>query len=178
MKDDTKPTLKDVATLLCPGPPPDWVIDRLQRNDPLVGYRSKGYDNSWDRAAFEGALNLETWLMMETKAYDAIGQDAPVCIDDASHALSELLPLISQYIRQPGRRGGPTPDNRRWLCAHVCAGIWRELHNTAGSDTLLEACEAYWQACGHPPTPANLSGHLRNWNWFLTSNSRKKSKVR
>ena len=103
----------------------DWAIDRLRRYRPLVGYRRKGYDDSWDRLALEGALNLETWLMIEASAYEMIGQDCPE-IDD----------------------------------------------------TLLAACEAYWQACDQPPTAADLSGNLRNWNWFLTSNSREKSKVR
>jgi hypothetical protein len=156
----------------------DWAIDRLRRYAPLVGFSRKGYDDSFDRLALEGAFNLETWLMIEASAYDRIGQDCPPRIDDASTALHQLMPLIAQYIRQPGKPGGPTPDNRRWLCAHVCAGIWREFHDSAGSDTLLAACEAYWQACGQPPTAADLSGNPRNWKWFLTSNSPEKSEVR
>jgi hypothetical protein len=43
----------------------DWAIDRLRRFRPLVGYRAKGYDDSWDRLALEGAFNLETWLTMQ-----------------------------------------------------------------------------------------------------------------
>jgi hypothetical protein len=158
----------------------DWAIDRLNRYAPLVGYRTKGYDDSFDRTALEAAFDLETWLMIEARASEMIAEDYPDCVDQASNALFELLPLIARYIRQPGKRGGPTPDNRRWLCAHVCAGIWREFHDTAGSnsDTLLGACEAYWQACGQPPTTADLSGHLRNWKWFLASNSPEKSEVR
>jgi hypothetical protein len=158
----------------------DWAIDRLRRFGPLVGYHTKGYDDSWDRLALEGAFNLEVWLMIEARAHEMIEEDYPACIDEASNALHELMPLIAQYIRQPGKRGGPTPDNRRWLCAHVCAGIWREFNDSAGlnSDTLLAACEAYWQACGQPPTAADLSGNLRNWKRFLTSNSPEKSEVR
>ena len=156
----------------------DWAIDRLRRYEPLVGYHTKGHDDSWDRLALEGALNLEIWLRMEAEAHETIGEDCPIEIDQASTALFELMPLIARYIHQPGKRGGPTPDNRRWLCAHVCTGIWREFHDTSNSDTLLQACEAYWQACGQPPTAADLSGHLRNWKWFLTSNSPEKSEVR
>ncbi len=108
-----------------------------------------------------------------------IGEDYPDCIDVASNALDELLPLIARCIRQPGKRGGPTVDDRRQICADICGGIWQEFHHTAGtnSDTLLEACEAYWQASGQPPTAAELSGNLRNWKRFLTSNSGKKSEV-
>jgi hypothetical protein len=178
MKADAKPTLEGVAAQLG-AEGVDWVVDRLRRFRPLVGYPIKGYDDSWDRLALEGAFNLETWLSMEAMASEMIGEDCPE-IEDASTALSQLMPLIAQYIHQPGKRGGPTPDNRRWLCAHVCAEIWREFHDTPGpnSDTLLAACEAYWQACDQPPTAADLSGNLRNWNWFLTSNSREKSEVR
>ena len=156
----------------------DWAVDRLRRYAPLVGYHRKGYDDNWDRLALEGALNLDIWLSNEARAHEMIGEDVPVEIDQASNALFELMPLIARYIRQPGKRGGPTADNRRWLCAHVCAGIWREFHDTPNSDTLLQACEAYWQACGQPPTAADLSGHLRNWKRFLTSNSPEISEVR
>ena len=97
--------------------PLDWAIDRLHRFGPLVGYRRKGYDDTLDRIALEGAFNLETWLMIEAEAYAKIGEDCPTCVDDASIALHELMPLIAQYMRQPGKRGGPTPDNRRWLDA-------------------------------------------------------------
>ena len=158
----------------------DWAIDRLRRHAPLVGYHTKGYDDSFDRLAFESALHLDTWLRIEVEAHEKIGEDYPVRIDDASNALHDLLPLIAQCIRQPGKRGGPTVDNRRQLCADVCSGIWQEFHPSPGSnsDALLGACEAYWQASGQPPTAADLSGHLRNWKWFLTSNSREKSGVR
>jgi hypothetical protein len=156
----------------------DWAVDRLRRYAPLIGYPLKGYDDAFDRRALESALHLDTWLRIEARAYTKIGEDYPDCIDQTSNALYELMPLIAQYIRQPGKPGGPTPDDRRWLCADVCAGIWQEFHATPNSDALLQACEDYWQACGQPPTAADLSGHLRNWKWFLTSNSREKSEVR
>jgi len=158
----------------------DWVVDYLRRYARLVGYHSEGYDDSWDRLALEGARNLQRWLMMEAEANKMIGDDPPDCIDDVSSGLDELLPLIAENIHRPGRRGGPTPDDRRYVCANVCRDIWQEFYDTEGSNSeaLLAACEAYWQACGQPPTPADLSGHLRNWKWFLASNPRKKSVVR
>jgi hypothetical protein len=75
----------------------NWAIDRLRRYRPLVGYHAKGYDDSWDRLALEGAFNLETWLSMEAKAHEMIGEDCPE-IEDASTALYQVLPLIAQYI--------------------------------------------------------------------------------
>jgi hypothetical protein len=166
-------TLEEVAAMLG-ADGAEWAIDRLQRYSLAVRHHTKAPDDKWDRSAFEGALNLQIWLMLETQAYDALDEDCPVEIDDTDTALAELLPLIASYIRQPGKRGGPTVDGRRHVCAAVCASIWQEFHPTAGSnsDTLLAACEAYWQACDQPPTAADLSGNLRNWKWFLpTSNS-------
>jgi hypothetical protein len=127
-----------------------WALDRLRRFGPLIGYHRKGYDDTLDRIALEGAFNLETWLMIEAEAYDRIGEDCPTPIDDASTALHQLMPLIAQYVRQPGKRGGPTPDNRRWLCAHVCAGIWREFHlwsRVALLTSTNEQCAISIQPC-------------------------------
>ena len=55
----------------------DWAIDRLRRYSRLVGYHTKGYDDSWDRVALEGAFNLETWLMIEAEAHEKVGEDCP-----------------------------------------------------------------------------------------------------
>jgi len=172
-------TFEEIATMLGANGA-DWAINRLRHYARTVGSYRKGYDDSFDRLAFEGAVHLQTWLMLEARAADEIDEDYPDCIDLADTALAELLPLIASYIRQPGKRGGPTVDGRRHVCAGIFASIWQEFHPTAGtnSDKLLQACEAYWQACGQPPTVGVQSGHLRNWKWFLTSNSREKSEVR
>jgi hypothetical protein len=144
----------------------DWAIDRLRRS-PLVRLPGKGYDDSSDRIAFESAFYLEHWLRFEIKGYEKIGEDHPPFIEDVSTGLHELLPLIKEYIRQP-RKGGPTPDNRRYVCADVCAGIWREVHGGAyqpRSERLWEACEAYWLVCGRSETSA--VGRLKNWERYL-----------
>ena len=158
-------TIEEVAAELGAGGV-DWAMDRLRRYAPLVGYREKGYDNSFDWLAFESALNLETWLHIEANAYDVLGEDYPDCIDRVGNALDELLPLIAENLRQPNRRGGPTPDNRRQLCADTCVIIWREFHNSGGpySERLWGACEAYWQACGQPET--SREGNLKQWERY------------
>ena len=81
--------------------------------------------------------------------------------------LEELIPFLAEQVAQPKRRGGPTPDHRRHLCAAVCAAIWEELYTThqPGSEWLWKACEAYWVACGHPETSA--VERLRNWERYL-----------
>jgi hypothetical protein len=144
----------------------DWAVDRLRRYAPLIGLHGKGYDDSFDRLAFESAHYLESWLAIEIKGYEKIGDDPPDCVEDASSKLHELLPLIAEYIRQP-RKGGPTPDNRRHFCASVCAGIWKDVHDAyqPRSERLWEACEAYWLACNRAETSA--VGRLRNWERYL-----------
>jgi hypothetical protein len=144
----------------------DRAIDRLRRFAPIVGHPTKGGDDSFDRLAFESALNLEMWLMIEIKGYEKIGEEYRPFIEDVSTGLHELLPLIAKYIRQP-RKGGRTPDNRRYICADVCAGIWREVHGAhqPHSERLWEACEAYWLACGQPETSA--VNRLKNWERYL-----------
>jgi hypothetical protein len=146
-------TLEEVATMLG-ADGVDWAIERLRRYASFVGSPIKqAYDDSFDRLAFEGAIHLEMWIRIEANAYDMIGEDYPDCMDHVGNALDEVTALIAQCIRQPGRRGGPTPDDRRHICAGICGSIWQEVHPSAGlnSDTLLEACEAYWQASGQPP---------------------------
>jgi hypothetical protein len=132
--------LKPIAETLCNGQPHEWAIDRLQRYSKAVRSPIKTPDDKWDRKAFEGALNLQMWLMLEARACDKLGQDCPPEIDDIGTPLAELLPLIARYIRQPGKRG-PSIDWRKHICAWVCASIWEEFHDSAGSnsDTLLAA---------------------------------------
>jgi hypothetical protein len=144
----------------------DWAIERLRRYAPIIGSPIKADDDSFDREAFESALCLEHWLMIETKAQKMIGEDIPDCIDDVSIGLHDLLPLIARYIRQP-RKGGRTPDYRRYICAWVCSEIWQEVHGAyqPRSERLWEACEAYWLACGQPETSA--VDRVKNWERYL-----------
>jgi hypothetical protein len=144
----------------------DYVIDRLRHFAPLVGLPGKGYDDSFDRHAFESALYLESWLAFEIEVYERIGDDPPPFIEDVSTGLHELLPLIKEYIRKP-RKGGPTPDDRRYFCARVCAEIWQEFHGACQprSERLWEACEAYWLVCGR--TETSDVGRLKNWERYL-----------
>jgi len=177
MKADAKPTLEDVAALLGANGA-DWAIDRLRRYARAVRSDKKDPDDTFDRLAHEAALQLQLWLRVEAQAYDALGEDCPNELYQADTALTELLPLIEAY-RRPTKRGKKI-DQRRHICAGICASIWRELHPTSGanSDILQQACEDYWQACDQPPTAADHSGHLRNWEWFLATNSAKKSGIR
>jgi hypothetical protein len=162
MKADAKPTLEEVAALLCPASPPDWVLDKLRQNRPLVGYHTGTVSDDVERLLFQSALCLRDWLPMYVRAAEMIGEDYPLCIDDVTNALEELIPILARDIHQPSR----PPDPRLGLCAAVCLGIWRDIRGVEQphSPKLWAACEAYWVACGHP---AKLSGNVKRWERLL-----------
>jgi hypothetical protein len=164
MKADTKPTIEEVAALLCPASPPDWVIARLNQNAPLVGYHTGVVSDDVERLLFESALRLRDWLPMYVRAAEMIGEDYPLCIDTITTELEELIPFLAEGIHQP--KDGRPSDARLQLCAAVCLGIWREVRGVEQpySEKLWEACEAYWVACGHPLNP---SGNVKRWRRLL-----------
>jgi hypothetical protein len=168
MKADAKPTLGAVAALLCKGGvAPDWVINRLREKAELIGYHTKpDGDDSIERLLFESAKHLQELLQLYPRAAKLAGEDYPDCIDDIDRHLEELIQFLAPQVELPRR--GPKRDSRRHLCAAVCAAIWEELHGVAQphSPKLWEACEAYWLACDHPENP---SGHIKNWEDFLTT---------
>ena len=170
MKADAKPTLEDVASLLCKGEPvPDWVVPRLRKAEPAVGSPLKGSDDgSIDRLLLESAMHLKDLLVVHTRAADMFDEEYPPGLDQTWDGLEELIPFLAeQVVAQPKRRGGPMPDQRGHLCAAVCADIWEELHGThqPRSEWLWKACETYWQACDHPET--SEVDRLRNWERYL-----------
>jgi hypothetical protein len=93
----------------------------------------------------------------------------PEEVDTASLALHELIDYLQSEI-PPARRGGPTPDGRRQLCAAICGYIWRREHGEMEpySRKLQAACEEYWKACGQAETGKGGTGNApRNWEEFL-----------
>ena len=162
-------TLEEVASLLCKGQPvPDWVVPQLHRAAQAVGSPLKGSDDgSIDRLLLESAIHLKELLVLHTRAADMFDEEYPDGLDQTWDGLEELIPFLAEQVAQPKRRGGPTPDYRRHLCAGVCAVIWEELYDThqPGSEWLWKACEAYWVACGQPETSA--VERLRNWERYL-----------
>jgi hypothetical protein len=164
MKADAKPTLEEVAALLCPASPPDWVIDRLRQNAQLVGLRTGTDNDDVERLLFESALHLRDWLPMYVRAAELIGEEYPRCIDDVTTHLEELIPFLASEVEQP--KDGRPRDARLRLCSAVCLGIWREVRGVEQpyGTKLWAACEAYWVACGHP---AKLSENVKRWERLL-----------
>jgi hypothetical protein len=70
--------LEPIAATLCNGQPPKWAIDRLQHYSYAVRSSIKDPGDSFDRSAFEAALNLQIWLTIEARTYDKLDQACPV----------------------------------------------------------------------------------------------------
>jgi hypothetical protein len=165
MKDDTKPTLAEVAALLCPGPPPDWVIDRLQRNAPWVGYHTGTDNDDVERLLFQSAMFLRDWLPIYAHAAEMLGEECPTIIDDFTGELEKLIPFLTKDINRP--QASRPPDLRLRLCAGVCLGVWREVRGVSQpySPKLWAACEAYWIHCDY--SRLSSSGDLKKWERHL-----------
>jgi hypothetical protein len=143
----------------------DWLVPHLCQWAELIRL-PRDDDNTVERRLFAAAKYLEDWLPMYSKAADKVGVEYPICIDDVTLALhEELIPFLASEVDQP--KDGPKPDRRRRLCAAVSLEVWRKLHGSVQpySTKLWEACEAYWQACGHPET--STTSRLKNWEPFL-----------
>ena len=147
MKADAKPTLETVAALLCPSPPPEWVLARLRQNAPLVGFHTGTDSNDVELQLYASALYLRDWLPMYVRAAEMIGEEYPPCVDEVTTALEELIPILAKDIRPP-KASRPIDLGLR-LCAAVCLGIWREVRGKEQpySPKPWTACEAYWVAC-------------------------------
>jgi hypothetical protein len=79
-------TFEQVAALLCKGAiAPDWAIEKLRQNAPLVGYHKKlDGDDSLERLLFESALHLDNWLSMYSRIEKRFEIEMPECIDQVS----------------------------------------------------------------------------------------------
>jgi hypothetical protein len=141
----------------------DWLIPHLSNWAKII--RLPPNDDTVERRLFVAAKYLQDWLPMYERAAEKLGVEYPLCIDEVTQALEELVPFLAGEVDQP--KDGRKPDRRRMLCAAICLEVWRKLHGPVQpySEKLWEACEAYWQACDHPET--STAERLKNWERFL-----------
>jgi hypothetical protein len=163
---------KEVAWMLWGGQPPEWVVPLLRDQQRLVGYwrnPSDDDDKKLIKRATDLAKALSDYGKVEAEAEDLYGFPASDVVGAASIALDDLIEYLESQLRPP-RRGGPTPDSRRRICAAVCGYVWQRQHREVQpySLKLQEACEAYWQACGQQGTGDSAKGNVhKNWEEFL-----------
>jgi hypothetical protein len=156
-----------VIAKLAKGNPPDWLPRVLAHYRPLIRARKPSKDDDADdKRLLKAAQELERGLRIYSLAEDASGLELPGCVDTVLGELPDLIAFLETQVRPP-RKGGKAPDNRRLVCAAVCAGVWRLQHGEVQpfSQKLQAACEEYWQSCGNYET--STTGRLKNWEPFL-----------
>jgi hypothetical protein len=153
--------------LLVNGNDPKRLAVALENYSRLVGFprRLTMDDNKDDEHLLLAARILDEKLPYYVQ--DHLGLPTPEYVDAILIALPELIEFLEAQVRPP-QKGGQPPDSRRRICAAVCAEAWRHYHGEAQpfSSRLQEACEAYWQSCGHPET-GKANGSIRNWERHL-----------
>src|SRR5262245_19564262 len=161
--------LKEVASIL--GGNPEQLVPKLERFIPLIGNpQPTSQDEKQDEKLIADVRELAKRLERTVQLYATVEKvfrfQAPTIIDDTLTALFELAKYLESQLRTT-RKQGPTPDDRRLICATVCAELWRTVHGTlqSYSPNLQEACEIYWQACGNPAT--SNAENLKDWVPFL-----------
>jgi hypothetical protein len=155
-----------VARQFC-NDPPDFIAERLAK------YAFWIYSPD-QKPAEEDKQELETLIFCARNLIIGLrfDEDAAELVHDEEEAerVGELIDGLSNVLdyleeQRPHKRlGGPTPSVSRSLCAGVCADIWREQFRKVEPHSvyLWKACEAYWRACGRPPTPSDDS-----WEHYL-----------
>jgi hypothetical protein len=159
--------------MLAEGKPPGWVAPLLHRQGRLISHRRPGpLDEDDDKKLIKKARDLaealSSYEKLEAEVEDRHGFPVPEAVEAASIALDDLIEYLESQLSPP-RRGGPTPDSRRWICAAVCGYVWHRQHGKLQpySPKLQKACEEYWKACGHPETGKPGSGNTaKHWEVF------------
>jgi hypothetical protein len=162
----------DVAKMLADDKPPSWLASALEWFARMIGAQTNS-DETVERNLLSSAFYLQGWLAIYGRMEKKYGIKTPVCVDEVSNALEELIPFLAEQLRHP-RLGGKVPDDRRPLCASVCTEAYRLLHGNLKphSSDLRAACEALWLACGNPST-GTVEGAVAgadvgdNWRRFL-----------
>ena len=176
---EPRPLLEKVAERLAKGKPPEWLADYVERFARLIGYPVVPPEDPDLPRALAAIDLLDNEIKIYATIEEEFGLEVPDSVDAASTALTSLREFFEEQLQlRPTRKGWPRPDSRRQLCALVCASAWRRLYGEMQphSRWLQEACEDYWQACGHPET--SINGNIKNWERFLVEAAAKLAATR
>src|SRR5262249_18894599 len=110
------------------------LVPTLERFIPLVSNpKPTSEDEAQNKKLIADLRELAKRLEQKAQVYATVekvfGFPAPMIIDDTLANLFELAEYLQGELRAP-RKGGPTPDGRRLVCAAVCAELWRKVHGT------------------------------------------------
>jgi hypothetical protein len=148
-----------VARIIAKGDPPEWLMLGLEHFRGFVGSErvtSKEYQqfNRTLRDLDNAARLLIKKLPAFNVAWEIYFGAQPEGKTAVTTAL-EVLPKIRAQLApfKPPRRGGRRPNAQRRYCAVVVVEAWKLIHDSVEieprSAEVLQACSAYWQACGH-----------------------------
>jgi hypothetical protein len=157
-----KPDFTAVAKAIA-NPPPDWLPNYLEqshafiRNKPL----SKGEYRHLKQLVGQMHHSMDLlirWLPV-LKGIPGLG-DWPDVAADVETATTALTRLKAELNRRPLRTGRRPSNVMQQWCADVVIEAWKDIYGDVKprSSEVLEACAAYWEACGHPTRDADNWG--------------------
>jgi hypothetical protein len=150
-------------------PPPKWLAERLAQFSPFIGTElTSDEQDQLDKklvAMHDAAVTLIRYLPGINTGAELLGM---LPSRDVTTAL-EVLPKIRKglaWLTKSRRSVGRRRYIPREFCASVIVEAWKLVHGSVEpqSTQLLEACAAYWEACGHAERDA------KNW-WRDTQNA-------
>jgi hypothetical protein len=158
-----RPSFEKVAAILANGAQPEWLLAGLKYFSRFVGLpkKDKKPDLEEEKKMLEAAKYLEDRLRIY-ELHEAWNFECPDCVSNVRALLPEVIEFLEKDI-EVLEVPKTARDGRRLICAGVAAGAWRLLHGQVQPNSLRlqQACEDYWQACGHPQT--GEWGEPRNW---------------
>lgn len=152
-------------------PPPEWLMIGL-------GFAGASRSTSDEHQRFTKVVErmyaatdlLIKYLPMYSfmPAGLAIPEDVKVALD----VLPRIRKDLTRIVNQKPRGGGPRPNVPRGVCASVVVEAWKLVHGKAEprSIKLLQACDAYWQACSGETRGEDVENWRRDVEQAVTTN--------
>jgi hypothetical protein len=152
-KDDSPGPFVATARLVANGSAPEWLMlglahfSEIIAEEPIPSDEARRLSQTIKRM-HDAADYLIKWL---PTFYHTALLDFPDDVAVALRALPRVKRFLAKVMNTPSRAGEPRPDVRRQTCAGVVVEAWRIVHGEPEPESpkLWEACNAYWQACGH-----------------------------
>jgi hypothetical protein len=152
-KDDPPRPFVATARLIADGSAPEWLRLSLAHFSELIAEEPIPSD---ERARLmqmisrmHGAVDyLIKWL---PSFYHTALLDFPDDVAVSLQALARIKRALAKAVNTPSRPGELRPNVQRKTCAAVVVEAWRIVHGEPEPESpkLWQACNAYWQACGH-----------------------------
>jgi hypothetical protein len=155
----TKPDFTAVAKAIA-NPPPKWLPLYLEQFHAFI--RNDPPDYQWAKQLVEQMHNSMDLLIRWLPAMAGVPGLGrwPELSADVATAIASLTRLKAELKRRPLRAGGRPPNVMEQWCADVVVEARKDIYGDVkprGAE-VLEACAAYWEACGHPTRDADNWG--------------------